>query len=707
MNRIPDYCDPVICIDKTNQNIFFDTGIIPNDDTNVDVLFSTDITKNTYIFGARNTNSNTSAGQLNLLMASTSYYGYRSARASFKVYDNNVLIHYFSNTKNEAYLNGGNEEIINASATSGTFEGTRSIYAMAMNNGGNVAYGSNPSMSLFYMAITKNGEKVSELYPVRSTNLGSVGLYDVISNQIVYSGDVNPSPFDYADYVSVSSSGNGQALIRLPYGTFDKVYCRNAPSTYNFMFDMEKVDITIEAIADDGYVFKNWTDINGNIFSTDRVLTNVSGVATSTYWYGMYAELTANFEKITDNVQNNRYMLMGVQYGAPITEYRNQQYDYYTLIDSFNVIEDGLTKTTTRIDCYDVPSTYQVNMPVAIYTNKGEFIWCGFIESIDGNTLYCREALSIFDDNFIFTKNNSWNGKNLTNYSLPSAINLYTAGYFYYHSSAIISGEIQNYLGGRRSQNLDIRGFYIHYDSVLSYDKDKNIICTMPLINETSISNLEDYLIGLFNATGYGVRASYVRQPMTRYGYLGLMTIRLDYYYPNRNSYLTISNNVELIKNVEIQIENQENTVMEIYNSTGTTLKGVYGMTVDGVITNITSESDLTQFVGYNDYKNETVMSDDNINTILVEYLSNSKYNHIIKFDVDLTSNAYKINDFEIGRKVMFYYGNRAYDSVITAKEYSLETNQDSIKSVKITLGKVRRTLTDIINLTKTSAKKK
>ena len=711
MSRLPEQYYPILSIYKNNTR-YFDTGILPTENTDVEVLFYSNIygtNANTYVFGARNTNSNTSTGQLNLLFSNVSYFGYNSSRNAFRISDTYAKYHYYSNTKNEAYVNTENTEVITATGTAGTFEGTRSIYAMAMHNGTAVNHGTNPDLQLFYMSISQNDQKVAEYYPCVDRDTGEPLLYNAITDTTL-SGQGVAQNEPYRNKLNVSSDGNGRAFIKMQHGEYNELH--EVSKTFNFMSDLEYVDITIEAEADEGYIFDCWKDSNDNIYSRERVLNDVNGIIATEYETGsLNAELTAYFVKATDVVQNNKYMLLGVQYGAISSQYdRNQQYDFYTLINRFDVDDDGLTKTTTTIECESIPSTYQVNTPVGIYSSKGEFIWCGFIESIEGNTLYCREPLSIFDDDFIFFPNKNWGGINLTNYSLPSGVRDYTRTFFSWHTSNN-SGSIVNHynrLAELRRNNLYRLGYgNINYNSSLSYDKSKNIICTMPLIEETSVSNLEDYLIGLFNSTGYGIRGTFKRDRINNNGYLGLMGMNLEFYYPNRDEYLTISDNIEIIKNVEIEIESQENTVLEIYNSAGTTLKGVYAMTVDGVITNITEDSVLTNFIGFKEFRNAVAMSDDNINTVLVEYLSNSKYNHIIRFDVDLTNGLYKLNDFIIGRRVMFYYNNQVYESVITAKKYSLENNQDDVKSVKITLGKVRKTLTDKINLTKTNQKKK
>lgn len=718
MARIPDEYTPVISIMKTSlsaSDMYFDTGIVPTNNTNVNVMFTCDLsdgaTKNFYVFGARNTNSNTSAGQLNLLFTSTStgtYFGYASARRQLTHVETVDECFYCSNVANEIELNCGNSEIVTSTGSTTTFTGTRNIYAMAMNNAGTVNHGSSVDYEFLYMSIEQNGELVREYYPAKDSN-GVVGLFDVVNQTFETSLGVETAS---AGNVEIVSNGNGSAFINMPTGQYSKFAWNNLIGE-----DLSHITTNIEAVADDGYVFVGWSnDAQGrNIFSNERILK----VLPRSVNYKLYA----NFKKKEEEDLKTRYMLLGLQYGIngvdEATTTNGFDFNIYTLINNFEIKEDGLTKTVSTIVCDNVPSVYQVNMPVAIYTNKGAFVWAGLIESIEGNTLTCREGLSIFDEDFVFTVNTSWGGKNLTNYSIPSALEQYTGRFAELHTSRRTDFAYTNDCSVRKT-NAIFGGSYfgitdvgkINFDRTMSYDKSRNANVTMPLIDKVSVANLEDYFLDLFDSTGYGVLASIHRYDWVISGGQDVNKYKdflyLNFYFPNRDDYLNISDNIEFVKNVEIQIETQENTILEIYNSTGTTCRGVYGMQTDGTITNmddISESKPLSSFIGYTDCRTAVVLSDDKINTLLVQYLSNSKYNHIITMEIDLNTNLYELEDFVIGRRVMFYNGNDVYESVITGKEYSLKENEYKVNSIKLTLGKVRNNLTDKINLTKVKKK--
>ncbi len=94
-------------------------------------------------------------------------------------------------------------------------------------------------------------------------------------------------------------------------------------------------------------------------------------------------------------------------------------------------------------------------------------------------------------------------------------------------------------------------------------------------------------------------------------------------------------------------------------------------------------------------------MTDDNIKTVVEQYLSNAKYNHKITFNLDLDSDLYSLDALNIGRRVTFYYKNKIYNSIVTGLEWELPTNMEDPHTVKVILGKVRNKLTTKLNLGK------
>ena len=300
---LPNGYEPVLAIykdDDTGTSFYFDTGIVPTQDTDVNLLFgvsrspSGNIT--TYAFGARNSASADSAGQLNLLLGTTSYFGYGSGRSSFAHTDFDSLDFYFSNKKNVMTFNAENSELVEVERGEATFTGTRTMYAMAMNNAGNPAYGTTPTMKMYYMSITKGGQLVSELYPAKRTSDGTVGLYDTVRNTFITPSGTS-SVTGYTDFIDPKTDGNGTAFIHTPHGDYKMMYIIDNGSGTPIN-DFNATDVSVVAEPNDGYVFSHWTNKNGVIISRDRVLKSLPQTIKP---YGVSGSLPVSLRRLLPN----------------------------------------------------------------------------------------------------------------------------------------------------------------------------------------------------------------------------------------------------------------------------------------------------------------------------------------------------------------------------------------------------------------------
>lgn len=671
-------------------NFYFDTGVVPTNTMKINGLFYSFQQVARYLFGARNTNSNTSAGQINLLAGPTGYLGYASARINLGSQFGNGNI-YLKKESNEFFINDSSRFLNDVVGASTVFTGTRSMYILALNNGGTPNYGSNnPSIvGVYYFSISENDNKIKEYYPVYDTQTNQFGLYDFINDEFITksgAGDIEPLRL-----LTIKATDGGEAFIEMPFGKVTQRYQNSL---------LDKPYAPIKATPKDGFVFLNWTDENGNVVSAESEMAD--------YTISGDTILTANFIKKTTEKQKNHSLLLGLQYGIGMiqSDYapNGRDSDHYALIKNYDIKEDILSKTTSTIECYEVPSSYQENMPVFIIDNKGKVVWCGLIKSIEDNKLTCREALAIFDSDFVFTPTNSVGGYNLTALDIRYALWYYTKSYASLSTSyKNVNAPGYNNTAGQRL--LNAFGGQLYPDEIFSYDADKNIFYGLPLTEETNVGNLEDFLLDLTNQFGIVFASSLYNFFNSLLPNKGIKHLaRLQIANPLCYGELTLGDNINQISNVQVVIENQEATVLEIYNSNGTTLRAIYGMKTDGTIAEykiqvgVPSES----FIGYNNCKIKVVLSDDKIETLKNQHLSSSMFNHKITFDLDLDGNKmFTFDDFKLGRRVNFYQGDKVYKSVVTGKEYSLEENEDEIKTLKITLGNVRTSLTSKLNMGK------
>ena len=116
----------------------YDTGIYPSNTLTIDALFQKSALSQTgFLFGARNTNSTSSAGQMNLNIAATTYFGYASARVSMGaqlVTEEKMHIHVDRNVMEV----GTPIQIFTGTGATSSFTGTRTMYIGALNNAGAV-----------------------------------------------------------------------------------------------------------------------------------------------------------------------------------------------------------------------------------------------------------------------------------------------------------------------------------------------------------------------------------------------------------------------------------------------------------------------------------------------------------------------------------------------------------------------------------------
>ena len=664
------------------SNVYFDTGILPSDTLDITLMFALMSLGTGWFFGSRNTNSNTSAGQFNL---------YKESQQSYKIGFNNSRIdggYYFKNQATDfeyAFISndGFNYECVGYSTgNSGSFTGTYPMYLMACNNAGNVDYGSTPNYSSFVeMSIKESGVETHHFVPVYDTINLEFGIYDLIAGNFLTnqgSGSITGHHLLQAD-----ASSGGEAFIKTDSTGLSK-------SRYMMQTgSLDRTSFWMIAIAKDGYEFLNWTDGNGNIVSYDREYLVTHGISVDTI-------IKANFVKKTPYVMEQNYQLLGLQYGIRYPQDNDDPQanlsDIYADVISFEIVNDMLTRSTSTIVLKKMPSAYQVDMPVFLFTPKGKLVWCGLIKAIDGNTLTCREALSIYDSEILFR---TYSGSQSLYQKIYNIVDSYK---FRASSNASdLVGYKSDYSLERKIATL--RGMM--FSKKVYFGED---LIAFPSITEANVGNLEDYLFSLSDK--YGVifepyLDSYTNPLYSSKGAKHLLKFEITN--PLKYDKMTMGDNTEMVSDINVTEEYQTPTVVTIINTAGTSMRGVFTIK-DGTIVDMPDSHLIgvqwggltSDYVSYNisDYK--VVVSDDRLKTLAIEYLGNAGYNHKITFDIDLNYGLYRFDDFKLGRKVNFYYGDRLFNSVITALRFSTDMHK-----LSVTLGNVRTKLTTKLNLGK------
>lgn len=652
------------------NNYYFDTGVYPSSNMDITALFYLSGNLNGWVFGARNTNSNTSAGQLNFFAneANTSYIGYASARLAMGSGDS-FTYGRASLTKNGTTFNVLNANVfmyeLNGAAT--TFTGTRTMYLMALNNAGTPTYGTLQTFQFLGFRISEGGVVTHEYVPVYNTDTSEFGLYDIPTDTFIQKSGTGTILTMW--HLTVQSDEGGSAFV-----TNEVV--GNVTEQY-YSSGLGEKNAYLKAVARKGYTFLNWT-VNDVVVSTDEE---------TTYSLSGDTVVVAHFRKNTEKADgDHRFFALGLEYG----ESNGRDSDFYAMVRKMSVKVDALARTTSTIELDTVPTTFKPNMPIFVFSPKGKIVYYGTIIAVNDTTLTCREPSAILDQDFLFFPTTNIEGDDLTKqhilYGTRRIVGFLLRGRS--DDGSITSLEDAALL--RKTAKYGV----IESDKIY-YDPEKNMYLTTPLLVQKELGNLEDYVLGLFNNFGIYFK------PSMRIDNDNTRRMRLTIENPKAYDELRIGDNAEAITNVSIDIEEIDTTILRILNSSGTSQVGLYGVKTDGSIAQITTASIGNDFIAKNNYKLKIVQSGDKVSTLVAENLSKAFYNHKISFDVDITSELFGFDDFQIGRRVMFYYENKVYQSQITGVDFDVAENQEQIVKLTVTLGNVRNKLTTKLNMGK------
>lgn len=635
----------------------YNTGIVSQSGLEINaVIYSRSEITEGAIFGARNTNSNTSAGQL---FVSVGYFGYRNARvAHTTLVGASGFMHIYVND-NELEINN-NVSILTATGSQGTFTGTRQMYLNAYNNAGTQT---NPMYAQIYGFVIKRGsETLTDFVPCMRESDSVVGLYDLVSQSFITPMTARAVTM-YS--VSVQQAAHGQAHLKTARGDLvDELM-----SIDMVLPSYEVKDITAVAVPEAGYEFVGW-EVNGGIVSRE-----------SSYRFGVSGDrvLTPVFQKITSIKLDQSYSARVLSYGSNMVVK-----DFVDLrVISASIQESGIERTSSQIVCESVPTSVVPGCFVQLISPRNKKVYLGMVESVDNDTLNCREMLAYFDMDYLM-KPGIIESNNTVHYGINYLI---SHGENYRDLSQTDIDGFDYFLSIR---NGFLTGYTIGYSQPMSLYHDQISNVVFPAITETGAQNLEDLVL---QYTSFGIFLKVVFDVQEN-------EVSLEPYYYKNNDVLSFGDNLEDISNVQITEGSQQGTMVAIFSSAGA-LRGYYGALDDGSIMRYdTMTTGFDDFLAKNNYVGDVVLSDDPISTILAEKLSSSFLNHKITFDITF-NRMLTFDKMKVGTPVEFYVGNRLFKSVITGVKYEILQNNEDIMNAQITLGSVRTSLTSKLNLRK------
>ena len=660
-----------------NVQFYIDTGIYPTEQTEIELnaIGVYEAVGNGYpvgyVFGCRNTNSNTSQGQFGLYIGynGNSYFCFNNQRVANVVADNIFLTDFnFYNKKNTGILNYSNIGHYEFTATNqNAFTSTQPIHLCGFNNGGTHIDPELWDNAIFIRScrIKQNGNIIRDFVPAYHEAQQKFGLFDMITREFYEGGNI--SQFHYLDpyIVQTADDGNGTGYVYVD----DLGYVNKARFFNRGARDYWQTPVYLHAEAREGYVFDRWEDGNGNVLSRDADFTFAVDDLPK-------ADITATayFVKKAEMDFSTGFNAIVLAYGNPYKSSAS-----FLKVRSAEINEDALQRTTSTIELENVPSSVIPNCVIYVFDPKNRLYYTGIVKEIDGNTITCREPVSIFDDDIKLLPSMYDAKKSLTKNVYDIFNDASYTDYLWLKRHPVLFG-IDGISSNRARLVLNPNG---------------NVSWSMPQITEPEVVNGEDFLIDLFNQFGI----YYYGTPTSN----SSLTMRLvpvnNLAYPR----ITISDNIEVIKDVSITESPEEYTYLLVYTENGATLRGQFAVNVNGDIDEDVGDPWIVydaNFKAYNNCRTKVVLSSDVLQTIAKQELNPAVNNHKITFTLDNTG-MMRFENMRIGQPVSFYVGSKVYDSVITAWSYTIEPNADEIKSVSITLGNVRTNMTSKLNMKK------
>ena len=215
----------------------------------------------------------------------------------------------------------------------------------------------------------------------------------------------------------------------------------------------------------------------------------------------------------------------------------------------------------------------------------------------------------------------------------------------------------------------------------VTYDDSQEI--HLPALEDVGeVRNMQQFIYDLYN--DYGVLVS-ITVPFESGCNIHIKTLN---YSP-----LKIARNTTNIISISPSMEIEEINKLVIFSSAGA-LRKIFYASENGIIEDSTDTHRLKVI------NTEYVYADDEIDDIKKQHLKEELYDHQIEFEMILDNKLYDFFSWNIGMPLEVYYDGIYYKTIFTGYEYSFDQNETP-SVVRITCGKVRTRLTDLVNMNK------
>lgn len=319
---------------------------------------------------------------------------------------------------------------------------------------------------------------------------------------------------------------------------------------------------------------------------------------------------------------------------------------------NFNINRDILTKAVSTFTVVKVPEEARIGFVFGVYDDYGRIIYLGRISEIENNEITTDQIISIFDDNWL------WNNPNLA--TIEETVRSILTTDFANNSDNLVSSIFNQFTYAINSPGTQL---------------------ALPTQEDNYVENFMNFLFELYENYGLLLDIDIPYNPTTP-----TLTITK----PNF-PVLKLGNNNEVLINFNVQRDTYETNKLIVYSNDGETLRGVWYGSEKGITQDATSEYRLPKI------NTNIVFSDDPIEDIIADNLSEEMYNHKITVDLVLNNRLYDFNDFHLGQQFIIYYNDEIYESILTG--YSISVDDFGMADiVNLVFGKVRISLTNKIN---------
>lgn len=411
-------------------------------------------------------------------------------------------------------------------------------------------------------------------------------------------------------------------------------------------YEGDSVEIRAREISE--YKFVGWSD---GIMDNPRTITFNGNV-----------NLTAMYEKL---VFNETYY----QYRGFVKDQLNmtEKPKAFILARSDKDKEDLLTKANSTIEVDQVPSNIIEGDVLVLYTPKGTRYYQGVISKISENKITCTQMQSYFKGIFNKSYINHMTQSTYVENEIKAVIEQFVSGVYY--GTTYEDTLLQTRLNGFTIQSIGTQQVHLQTDK----DSDGN--------DKNTQYDMEQFLYDIYDS--YGVIPEFTVN-FEGQNYLKIFT-------PSY-SQITIGNNQNAITELSPITTIEGTNKLIIFNQDGT-YRTTFVVRKDGEIV----EEPLSTANRFELTNTKIVKSSDTNEVLIANNLPSKQYNHKLTFTLLVENNLYNWQDLKLGMPLHIFIDGSFFDSVLTSREIIHNENQN-IKQVKYTCGKIRLDITAILN---------